>query len=228
MAETVETCVRPGLPPSALGVTNGVERRVLCGIARTGLTCCSPASSGPNWIPLGRVPVRASRRTIRIVISLAYLEPWRTLVLPYIASSASNPLRRYDPLPNGAAESRSSSTPPRAAGRHRSRMVAGNTDEDPANGAARITDRTDNPSQPESGCAKDAIQQCSLDIAPQLGSSRYTFALLAGRSALRWYSHSRRGSERVVPGLLDAGVEDLCRRHSGTRRFDYWLPTEPP
>ena len=107
-------------------------------------------------------------------------------------------------------------------------MVAGNTDENPANGAARITDRTDSTSQPESGCAKDAVQPCSLNIAAQLGSRRYTFAVPAGRSALRWYSHSWRGSERVVPELLDAGVEDLRRHHSGTRRFDYWLTTEPP
>ena len=212
----VETCVRPRLPPSAPSLTDGVRRRVLCGIARTRLIRCSPASSGLYWFFLRRNPVRASRRTIRIVISLAYLEPWRTLVLPYIASSASTSLRRYDPLTNGATESRRASTLPRAAGRHRSRMVAGNTDEDPANGAARITDRTHNTSQPESGCAKDAVQRCSPNIAAQLGGRRYTFALPAGRSAQRWYSHSWRGSERVVPELLDAGVEDLLRRHSGT------------
>ena len=186
MAETVETCVRPRLSPSALGVTNGVRRRVLWGIARTGLARCSPASSGADWLPLGRVPVRASRRTIRTVISLACLKPRSTLVLPHIAPSTSNPLRRYDPRPNGATESRRASTLPLAAGRHRSRMFAGNTDEDPANGAARITDRTESVARPESGCAKAAVQQRSPNIAAQLGSSRYTLPLLARSSDGRW------------------------------------------
>ncbi len=228
MAETVETWVRPRLSPSAPAVTNGVQRRVLWGIARGGLTCCSPASSGPGWIPLGRVPVRACRRTMRTVISLACIKPRRTLVLPHIAPSTSNPLRRDDPLPNGATESRRASTLPLAAGRHRSRMFAGNTDEDPANGAARITDRTDSSSQPESGCAKATVQQCSPNIAAQLGSSRYTLPLLARSAALRWCRHSRCGSERAVRELLDPSVEDLRRHYLGTRRFDYWLPTEPP
>ncbi len=208
-------------------MTNGVRRRVLWGIARTGLTCCPPASSGADWLPLGGVPVRACRRTMRTVISLACIKPRRTIVLPHIAPSTSNPLRRYGPLPNGAIESRRASTLPCMAGRDRSRMVAGNTNEDPANGAARITDRTGSPSQPESGCAKAAVQQCSPNIAAQLGSSRYTLPLLARSADVRRYSRSWSGTEPTVQELLDAGVADLRWRYPGTRRIDYWLPTEP-
>lgn len=227
MAETVETCVRPRLPPSAPDVTHGGRRRVLWGIARTGLARCSPASSGADWLPLGRVPVRACQRTMRTVISLAGLKPPSTLVLPHIAPSTSNPLRRYDPLPNGATESRRASTLPRAAGRHRSRMAAGNTDEDPANGAARITDSTESAARPESGCARAAVQQRSPNIAAQLGSSRYTLPLLARSADVRRYSRTWSGTEPTVQELLDAGVADLRWRYPGTRRIDYWLPTEP-
>lgn len=165
---------------------------------------------------------------MRTVISLACIKPRRTLVLPHIAPLTSNPLRRCDPLPIGTTEARRASTLPRAAGRHRSRMAAGNTDEDPADGAARITDSTESAARPESGCAKVAVQQCSPNIAAQLGSSRYTLPLLARRPDLHWCSHGQRESERAVQEPLDTGVEDLRRRYPGTRRFDYWLPTEPP
>ena len=190
MSATGQPRARPRLPPSPPDVTDEVRRRVLCGIARAGLTRCSSTSSGLDWLPLGRHPVRVSRRTIRTVISLACLKPRRALVLPHTASSTSNWLRRYDPLPQDETESRHASTPPRATGRCRSRTIADNTDKNPASGAAQVTDGNGSTSQPEPGCAAVIVQQCSPEIAAQLASSRCTLPLVARRSDLRRYSHS--------------------------------------
>ena len=65
----------------------------------------------------------------------------------------------------------------------------------PVNGAALVTDGHGGPSQPESDCAAVAEQQCSLDIAAQLGSRRYTSLLVARRCDLRWCSHRQCRSE---------------------------------